>query len=60
MNERLKIIKDNYDMDHVNWEDLRWLIEQAEILNKIRLEEEELYNDEISLMDFGERVHNLL
>ena len=37
-----------------------WLIQQAETLQKIRTEADDLYNEEIDLMDFGERVVNIL
>lgn len=42
------------------YEHYEWLIKQAETLQKIREEAQELYDEEIDLTDFGERVANII
>lgn len=41
-------------------DEFKFLVKEAEILQKIRKEAEELYDEKIDLMDFGERVDNIL
>lgn len=41
-------------------DEFKFLVKEAEILQKIRKEAEELYDEQIDLMDFGERVDNIL
>lgn len=36
------------------------LMKDVEMLNKIRVEAEDLYDEKIDLMDFGERVANII
>lgn len=58
-----RIIKDEEGVSnyiHVSIEEMDWLVEQAEKLNKIRAEADELYAEEIDLSDFGERVSNII
>lgn len=57
-----EIVKNNYPPENYTMlrEALDWLIKEAEMLQKIRNEAEELYSEEIDLMDFGERVDNIL
>lgn len=40
--------------------EFQFLVKEAEKLAKIRTEIEELYDEKIDLMDFGERVDNIL
>lgn len=44
----------------ISYEHFDWLIKQAETLQQIRNEAEELYDEEIDLTDFGERVANII
>lgn len=67
MSNKLQEIKENaittkqHDfITEIPYEDFEWLIKQAETLQKIRNEAEDLYNEVIDYSDFGERVGNLL
>ncbi|MEK3726795.1 MULTISPECIES: hypothetical protein [unclassified Lysinibacillus] len=57
-----EIIKYNYPPEKYTMlrEALDWLLKEAETLNKIKVEAEELYAEEIDLSDFGERVSNII
>lgn len=43
-----------------DYELVEWLIEQAETLQKIKEEAQEMYDEDISMTDFGERVTGIL
>lgn len=62
INQAQEIIKKNYPSENCAMlrEALNWLINEAVTLGKIRVEAEDLYKEEIDLMDFGERVDNIL
>lgn len=53
-------IMNSIEVAMITVEELKFLVKEAEILIKIRNEAEELYAEEIDLMDFGERVDNIL
>lgn len=47
-------------MISVSYEEVKWLIKQAEMIQAIRKEAEDLYTDGIDMSDFGERVENII
>lgn len=65
--DKLKEIKDRFQEATLNnslhqdlKEDMMWLIKEAEKLQVIKNEAEDLYNGEIDYSDFGERVDSIL